>query len=498
VCVNPREDRKLKKLTRGGGLVLQALLGATLSGVIALQVAVAQVRLPDFGDSSSDTFSGLDDHRLGEAFMREVRASLEVLDDPVVDRYVQSVGYRISSVSDIGGSGFRFFVVDEPTINAFAGPGGHIGINTGLIMAAEFEGELASVMAHEIAHVTQRHLARAFEFADQTAIPVMAGILAGAILGLANPQAGQATIAAVSGVSVQKQLDFTRANELEADRVGMQLLSKADFDPQAMPAFFEKLQTATRYSRRPPEYLSTHPVTSSRIADTRSRAESFPYKQHADSEEFHLVKARLAVRQAKDVKAVTERFADRLQSGAYRNLAATAYGWGLGLLRQNKAEQAEAIFAKLQTNHPGQTAFAAALGESILEQGDIARGLATFSEAARLFPDDQVILRGRAEALVRAGHGEALLATLADYERLHDKDAALYKLEAQAYQLLGRVAESQLALAEHFYLSGKVGAAIHQLRQAADRGEADYFVGSRVTARLRELEKEQAQRTGKK
>jgi len=353
-------------------------------------------------------------------------------------------------------------------------------------------------MAHEIAHVTQRHLARAFEFADQTAIPVMAGILAGAILGLANPQAGQATIAAVSGVSVQKQLDFTRANELEADRVGMQLLSKADFDPQAMPAFFEKLQTATRYSRRPPEYLSTHPVTSSRIADTRSRAESFPYKQHADSEEFHLVKARLAVRQAKDVKAVTERFADRLQSGAYRNLAATAYGWGLGLLRQNKAEQAEAIFAKLQTNHPGQTAFAAALGESILEQGDIARGLATFSEAARLFPDDQVILRGRAEALVRAGHGEALLTTLADYERLHDKDAALYKLEAQAYQLLGRVAESQLALAEHFYLSGKVGAAIHQLRQAADRGEADYFVGSRVTARLRELEKEQAQRTGKK
>ena len=496
-CANPIEDRELKRPTHGRFSV-RAFLCGFLAGLLALQTAVAQVRLPDFGDSSAGTFSGLDDQRLGEAFMREVRASLEVLDDPVVDRYIQAMGYRISAVSDLGGSGFHFFVIDEPTINAFAGPGGHIGVNTGLILAADLEGELASVVAHEIAHVTQRHLARAFEFADQTAIPMMAGILAGAILGLANPQAGRATIAAVSGASVQNQLDFTRSNEIEADRVGMQLLSKAGVDPQAMPTFFEKLQTATRYSRRPPEYLSTHPVTSSRIADTRSRAESFPYKQHADSDEFHLVKARLTVRQAKDVKAVTDQFADRLQSGAYRNLAATAYGWGLGLMRQNKPAQAETIFAKLQANHSTQTAFTAALGESILAQGDIERGLAVFSEAAKIFPDDRVILRGQAEALLRAGRGEELLTALAEYERLHDMDATMSKLEAEAYQMLGRGAESQVALAEYFYLSGNMGTAMHQLRQAANRSDASYFVSSSATARLRALEEEQAQRTGGK
>lgn len=492
-AAKPRQTESCRPSGHWTGCLFALLLGCAV-----VTVSQAQVRLPDFNDSSAGAFSGADDRRLGEAFMREIRATVDILEDPVVEEYVQTLGYKLTSVSDYSASSFNFFVVNDSVINAFAGPGGNIGINTGLILAAEFEGELASVVAHEIAHVTQRHIARAIELAGQTSVPVLAGILAAAIVGIANPQAGQATIAAVTGASIQSQLDFTRANEREADRVGMQLLSDAGFDPQAMPAFFEKLQTATRFSRRPPEYLSTHPVTSNRVADSRARAAQFPYKQHADSVDFHLVKSRLRIMGAKDVAAETEALGKQLQSGAYRNLAGTAYGWGLGLLRQGKGKQAEEVFAKLRKQHPQETAFIAALGESVLAQGRTADAIEILGEGADLFPDDRVLLYARLDALLRAGQGDQALKAIESYARLHSKTARLYNLEAKAYQQTGAQVRAQLALAEYFYLSGNVAAAMQQLRQATARRDADYFVSSRAAARLNDLQREQAERAGKR
>lgn len=475
--------RRFKRVVPVGGFA--ALL------VVAGAPAPAQVNLPDMSDSARSGFNAADDRRLGEAFIRAVRASADVLDDPVIERYIQSLGYTLTAKSASAASNFHFFVVKERGINAFAGPGGYIGVNTGLILSSDTESELASVMAHEIAHVTQRHIARAIELAGQQSIPVMAGILAGVILGLANPDAGRATLVAVQGASIQKQLDFTRGNELEADREGMKLLAGAGFDPNAMPSFFEKLQTATRYSRRPPEYLSTHPVTSARIADTRGRAGRYPYRQRPDSAEFHVVRNRAAVLTTKDLPKLTAELANRLESGRYKSLSATAYGWGLALLLQGKSEQALEILAKLARNHPEQTAFVAAHGEAALATGDLSGALTIYADSVSLYPDDPVLVVGYLRALLRAKQGHAARRVIADFRRHHAMNAAMYKLEAQASQLEGLQVESQLALAEHFYLSGNLPAALHQLRRANKNRDGDFYASSRAAARLRELEREQ-------
>ena len=227
---------------------IRAALVACVLGVSA--PAPAQTELPDFGDVSSATLSPVEERRLGEAFMREVRARLALIDDPGVEEYVNSVGRRLAAATDTPGQPFHFFVVAADDINAFAGPGGYIGINAGLITNTDSEGELASVIAHEMAHVTQRHIARRFEQQERSSIPVFAGIVAAIVLGTQSPDLGQATAAAALGTAVQKTLNFSREAEQEADRVGLQVLERAGYDPLAMPAFLAKLQSAQRYARK--------------------------------------------------------------------------------------------------------------------------------------------------------------------------------------------------------------------------------------------------------
>ncbi|MCP5149659.1 MAG: M48 family metallopeptidase [Ectothiorhodospiraceae bacterium] len=456
--------------------------------------AAAQVRLPDIGDASGGALSLADERRLGEAFMREVRAQLTVVDDPEVESYAQGLGSRLSATAETTG-GFTVFVVASDAINAFAGPGGFIGMHSGLILGTESESELASVLAHEMAHVTQRHIARAFEMADRTSLSALAGLLAALVIGTQNSQAGQAAVAAVSGVQAQRALDFSRANEQEADRVGMQLLAEAGFDPRSMPTFFERLQNAVRYYRRPPEYLSTHPVTTSRIADSRSRAEQFPYRQHADSLGYALVKARLRVLTTRDPKEALAWFEDALQSERYRSLEATAYGWALALARLGRHTQAVEVLEKLVDDHPDRVQFRAALGDTLLRAGQDARAVTVYREAQSLFPDDATVIRGYGRALIASGESPAALRLIDDHARLHGMDAALHKLAAEAYQRTGQTARGQLALAEHYYQTGQAELAIHQLRMASRDRDADYFVTAQATARLRELEQEQEERT---
>ena len=291
------------------------VVAAVVTGWLLATSASAQIALPDFGDPSRAGFSLAEEKAVGEIFMGQVRAQLDISDDPEVERYIERLGYRITSHSDR--TGFTFFVVESPVINAFAGPGGYIGINSGLILAAEGEGEVASVVAHEVAHVTQSHIARGIDASDRSQLPAIAGLLAALILGTQNPAAGQAAAAAVLGSQIQARIDFTRQNEQEADRVGMQYLAASEMDPRAMPAFFERLQEAIRYSRQAPEYLSTHPVTGSRIADSRARAEQYPYRQYVDSLDFHLVRAKLRLLAFNDPKAALVWFDDQLVTGRH-------------------------------------------------------------------------------------------------------------------------------------------------------------------------------------
>ena len=478
-------------------LVLLATAGAAtgLAGRVD-----AQVRLPDFGDSSEETLSPADERALGEAFMRAVRARLKLVDDPLVEQYIQSLGYRLVAATDRRDLGFTFFVVEDDELNAFAAPGGFVGLNSGMILATESESELASVLAHEIAHVTQRHIVRAIDHASRSSLPVLAGILAAIVVGTQDIEAGQAAAAAVFGATAQRGINFTRQNEMEADRVGIGILADAGFDPREMAGVFEKLQSAARFSPRLPEYLSTHPVNTNRIAEARDRAQRLPFRQHASSQAYHLVRARLRAGTAEDAQRVLDELGLELSDGRAASPAANAYGRAIALARLGRDDEAREVLERLVESHPDTLAFRAELAGNALRTGNLPRALALYSEGLDLYPDDRVLVRGRAAALNAAGRPDETLRLIDRFGQLHAIDSTMYRLRADAYQKLGRTIESRADLAEHYYLSGLLGQAIDQLRRARRESKegTDFYVAARVEARLAELETELRQRLNRR
>lgn len=470
---------------------LRRVVSLALCAALPL-AAVGQNRLPDFGDASSATLSPADEREIGAMLMREVRAQLPVIDDPEVESYIQTLGYNLLAGGSQGSTDFYFFVISDPAVNAFAMPGGYIGINSGLITSSESESELASVIAHEIAHVTQRHIARAIAAAEGTQYATIAAVIAGIIIGTQNSQAGQAAVAGATAASAQSQLNFTRANEQEADRVGIGMLAKAGFDPRAMPTFFEKLDTASRYYSRPPEYLSTHPVTTSRIADSRSRAEQYPRKQYADSTSFGLTRAKLNVLTSNDLPRLLALYEADLEEEKKGDRTPALYGRALTLAALGKNERANEELRKLVSAYPEMVRFRVALADQVFSAGDTKEGLAIYEEAYGLFPDSKQLVRSYVDALLRAGKGDRALLVLEDYSRIYAKDAALYRLEAEAYRQVGKAMNSRMALAEHYYRTGELDAAIHQLRLAGNEPGGDFYERSRIDARLQELEREKS------
>ena len=473
------------------------LLLVTIGGATGLAgQSNAQVKLPDFGDSAEATLSPADERALGEAFMREIRVRLTLVDDPLVEQYIQSLGYRLVAASDRRDLRFTFFVVEADSLNAFAAPGGFIGLNTGMILATESESELASVLAHEIAHVTQRHIVRAIDHANRSSLPVLAGILAAIVVGTQDVGAGQATAAAVFGATAQSGINFTRQNEMEADRVGIRFLADAGFDPREMAGVFVKLQNAARYSPRLPEYLSTHPVTTNRIAEARDRAERLPYRQHASSESYHLVRARLRADTAADAQRALERLVEELATGQAKSPSANAYGQAIALARLGRDDEAREVLERLVETHPDNLTFRAELAGNALRTGNLERALALYSEGLDLYPDDRVLVRGHAAALNAAGRPNETVGLIDRFGQLYAIDSEMYRMRADAYQKLGRTLESRSDLAEHYYLSGRLGQAIEQLRRASrePKEETDFYVASRIEARLEELETEAGQR----
>lgn len=467
----------------------RALAIGTLCAALPV-AAMGQSRLPDFGDPASASLSPGDERELGAIYMRQIRAQLPVIDDPEIEGYIQSLGYSLISGVTEGSTDFYFFVIADPVINAFAIPGGYIGVYSGLFINTESESELASVVAHEISHVTQRHIARAIAAAEGTQYATIAAVIAGLIIGTQNTQAGQAAITAGAAAGEQSRLNFSRSNEQEADRVGIGLLAKAGYDPRAMPTFFERLDVASRYYSKPPEFLATHPVTTSRIADARGRAEQYPYKQHLDSESYFLTRAKLQVLTTNDPIRLLAAFESDLKDERKGNRTANLYGRALVLARLGKDQEASDEFRKLVAAYPERVRFRVALAKQMLVAGDIQQTLTIFAEAYRLFPDSPQLIRGYVDALLRAEQGQKALAILDDYSRVNTKDAALYRLEAEAYRQTGNILNSRMALSEHYYLTGELDAAIHQLQLAANEPGGNFYENSRLDARLKELEDE--------
>jgi predicted Zn-dependent protease len=483
---------------------LRAALGASLLTVLLLQpaqhAAGDALDLPDFGSGADTVLSLAEQRELGLEFMKWVRKTLDVSTDPLLTDYVQSLGHRLVRASREASGGYDFFVIEDPRINAFAGPAGNIGVNAGLILSAETESELAAVLAHEIAHVSQSHLLRSFAAQKQMTVPATALLIAAAVLGAAlDPQAGAAALMGAQGALAQRQINFTRTNEQEADRIGIDTLARAGHDPFAMPGFFKKLTQANRiYESGAPELLRTHPVTTDRIADALARAERFGPSQKPDSLRFHLTRAHLREQAYSRAEQAVDHFENTLENGRYRNATAERYGYARALIRAGRLDAAGQQLARLLEAYPSQVEFVVLQSELDRRRGDAAKAARDLKGAVGLSPGNWPLQQAYAEALLDAGEPATALATLERLIALRPDIASVYGLMADAAGKAGDKAAAMRWRAELLFRTGDLEPAIRQLELALRQPNLDFHAASKIQVRLDELQAEERRREARR
>lgn len=437
--------------------------------------------LPDIGDPASQVMTPTEEQKIGQQMMDEVRRQLPLGKDPEINAYIQDLGSRLASHSDAPDYSYHFFVVDSPQINAFAMPGGYIGVNTGLIEATQSESELGAVLAHEIAHVTQRHLARRLLRDRGSGWRTAALILAGILVGTQDPQAGSAaTMSAMAGM-IQQQLAYSRANESEADRVGMHILHKSRLKPQGMPRFFGRLLQATRYLDEPPVFLSSHPLTEQRIADAQARSRQLTGGKRFESVEYELMRARLKVLNARVPADAVNAYQAQLERSSSKPWAAR-YGLALALQRAGDHARARTILRDLIRTHGEYAPYFVGLAEANrgAEQPDEA--LEALREGLALFPGDYALQILYVETLLDKGNAQEAQRIASAVVADHPEDADLWQLAARAANSAGQRVQAQLAIGHYYYLRGDIPSALDQIKHVIENNQADEYEKARATA----------------
>ena len=442
-------------------------------------------QLPDIGDAGSTVLTPRQERQLGQEFMRNVRQGLNLLSDPLSTAYLQNLADKLQAKTTDQYQDITVFIVDDPLINAFAGPGGYIGIHTGLILAARTEGELASVMAHEIAHVTQRHLVRSFKASSKMNLSTMGAIIAAIVLGGENPQLSEAVLASTVAGNAQQQLTFSRTHEQEADRVGLELLASANIDPRMMVSFFGVLQQQQgTISSASPEFLRTHPLTLSRIADTRNRAQQYSEYALADNTSFQLIQARTATL----AKETGPNPFSKANSGI--NKSAKEYYRALSAAKSNNYLLARKhIQPLLQTDTRRVLYHFSAAGIELADnQPEKARKIIV--KALNLFPGNPSLTELYAKTLLQLKQPQLALGALKKAIRKHPEAHYLYQSFAMAASGIGKKAEAYRALAEYHVGLGNLRQAVEHLTQALSEGTLDKYDKLSAEARQKELKAE--------
>lgn len=444
--------------------------------------------LPDLGGVASDALSPLAEKRLGESIMQQIRyRDRAYLNDAEIEDYVNRLGTRLVAASDEPDRQFQFFVLKDATLNAFALPGGFIGLHSGLIQVAESESELASVVGHEIAHVTQRHIAQLFNKQSQMGVVMLASILVAVLAARSSPDMAQAALASGQAGALQSQLAYTRSFEREADRIGLQILESAGFDTRGMPSFFERLQRESRlYENNAPGYLRTHPLTEERIADMGNRVNQMPYRQIPDSADFGFVRAKLRASDGVAVDAVRY-FEARLAS---TKDPADQYGYLRALLRANQVERAAAGMDALRASAAPSTFIERLAADIEMERKNPRAAVATLELALERFPDSMPLQYALIDALLQAGEAERAAILARDGALRHGDDVNLWALSSRAELARGRRSAHHRAQAEVYVRQGSLEAAIEQLESARQANDGDFFELSAADARLRTLKAE--------
>jgi predicted Zn-dependent protease len=471
--------------------VLAGMAGALL-GLMAAQAALgAGNDLPDIG-SPADTILSKDlEAMIGRSIYKSLRDADRIVNDPEVQEYIQDVGQKLAANAHDGDFGFKFFIVDDSAINAFALPGGYIGIHSGLVLESKTESELAGVMAHEISHVTQRHISRSIYANKQASILTMAAMLGAILVGAATGSSDIITggIAGAQSLSAQQQIDFTRSNEYEADRVGVGVLAAAGFDPYGMPDFFETLaRRGGPSAAQVPEFLRTHPVTTNRIAETRARAAQLPQVESSDATGYSLTRARLRLLSSSTPEKALEYFVGNLRDPEQVGDIGTEYGIALAELQLGKQKQALAKFQDLLGANEGIIHFHSGYAAAQLANGDQAGAFKTYENAIELFPRNVPLTIRYAEALMSYGQSDKAHEILLDLYNQVPPTPEQVRYIALAASAAGDSADAHYYMAEYHLLRGDLVMASDQLRLALSIPGLDSIQRARFLSRLKQIE----------
>jgi beta-barrel assembly-enhancing protease len=460
--------------------------------MMLLATAAGAQALPDLGDASAASLSDTQERTIGNRIMREVRVDPSVVDDPDVSDYINALGTRLLAVAEGPRREIDFFVVQDESINAFAMVGGHIGVNTGLILLSNNEGELAGVVAHEVAHILQRHQARMAHGQRGAQLSSLAALALALIASRSgSSQSGQITEAAVASagaLSMQSQIDYTREHEREADRVGLTLLERAGFDPRGMASFFERLLRSNRLNefKGTPSYLRTHPLTTERIADIQDRLQNAPGKLVPDTLEYRLARAKLRAASGSPAEAVRY-FRLALEDKTVLRPRDDVYGLALALRRARDFDGAWSTLQPLRASGPQHPAFEVLAGQLLADRGRGDDALDVYRAALRASPSHRALTYAYLTQLLQMNRGDQVLAFLDERLRTVQDDATLYELQSRAYAVSGKRISQHRAQAEAYYRRGNLAAAVDQLELAVKVKGGDFYEVSSAESRLREL-----------
>ena len=477
--------------------LLCALLALTLTTVSVSTGAAAQSQgstLPAIGGTGGGLIAGQQEADIGRQVLVSLRRSAPQITDPLVFNYLSAILYRLVPSAPLQNRDLTLALIDDPAINAFAVPGGIIGVNGGLFLFARTEQQFASVLAHELAHLSQRHFARRLEQQQASAPLAIAGLIAGIVLtAVTQSDIGIAAIAGTQALAVQNRLEYSRANEQEADRVGLDILANAGLDPRGMPEMFEIMARKSRLQgNRVPEYLSTHPLTQSRVADTQNRAKQYPLERIEDSPEYHLIRARLQVHYATSTAAAIDSFRAALNqlkntsASASNDISNTAirYGLAVAYIEDGQYAEAETLLNQLLLANPGRITFQVTLAQSLIAARHLTEARALLVRALARNPGNYPITHTLAQLELTSDNGAAAAELLSQLARNKPQQEHLWFQLAEAEGMARNIVGVHRAKAEYDALMGNLESAQRQLRQAQEKLAAGSPMRQIVTERL--------------
>lgn len=466
---------------------LAAVITFAVPSVLAnTELPATLIELPQIGEPADSAMSPMEERRLGREIVSQLYAYDYVDEDPELTDYVARMGWRLAEASGVSTPDLRFFVIADDRINAFALPGGFIGMNRGLLLAAQRESEVAGVMGHELAHVTQRHIARTQEGTQTATLATWAAVLAAIIAGSADPDLVIGALSLGQAINYQRQVNYTRAHELEADRIGIQTLSRAGYDPHGMASFFGTLEQQSRlYGSTLPEFLRTHPLNTTRVAEAKSRAAEMPAVDYRDSLEFGLMQARARVRSYSRPSLALSYYSQSLRAG--QDTPAIRYGMALAQVALGQPEAALSSLDKALAANPRQVNLLLARGAALRSAHRLDESLEVLDRTLGLYPRYSPAIFAYAEALMDAGRAPEARKILLAHEQSLGTQVKTYRMLAEAAQESGDLAEAAYQMGTYLAVRGDYGNALAQLDAGLRLKDLDEQSRARLAAKRKEV-----------